>query len=170
MLTTERLTLVPLRPEDAEELAPVLEDRALHAFIGGAPLPAAELRQRFEQLAVGHSRDGREAWHNWVVRERRDGRAIGTLQATVIVSTMTASVAWVVGVPWQGRGFASEAATALVAWLTSLGLQTIEAHVHPDHEASARVAARAGLSPTDDLVDGERVWRWIASGNPRREA
>ena len=27
------------------------------------------------------------------------------------------------------------------------------------HVASAGVAARAGLTPTDELVDGERVWR-----------
>lgn len=162
-LTTERLTLVPLRPEDADELFPVLDDPALHGFTGGVPLGRGDLRRRFEQLAAGRSRDGREAWHNWVIRERRGDRAVGTVQATVMASADTASVAWVVGVPWQGRGYATEAATALVAWLASLGLGTIEAHVHPDHAASATVAARAGLSPTDDIVEGERVWRWTAA-------
>ena len=35
---TSRLILLPLRPEHAEEMAGVLADPALHAFIGGAPL------------------------------------------------------------------------------------------------------------------------------------
>jgi hypothetical protein len=30
---------------------------------------------------------------------------------------------------------------------------------HPDHHASAAVAARAGLTPTGKYVDGEQVWR-----------
>ena len=71
----------------------------------------------------------------------------------------TAEVAWVIGVPWQGRGYATEAAQALVAWLEGVGVTTITAHIHPDHEASAVVASRAGLSPTTELEDGERVWR-----------
>jgi len=70
-----------------------------------------------------------------------------------------AEVAWVVGVPWQGRGYAAEAARALVGWLEAAGVGEIVAHIHPDHVASARVAAGAGLVATADEVDGERVWR-----------
>jgi RimJ/RimL family protein N-acetyltransferase len=71
----------------------------------------------------------------------------------------TAEVAWVVGVPWQGRGYASEAARALVGWLVEAGAGEIVAHVHPGHTASERVAAAAGLVATGEEVDGERVWR-----------
>ena len=72
-------------------------------------------------------------------------------------------MAWVVGVPWQGHGYATEAATALVEWLRELGVDDIAAHIHPDHQASAAVAGRAGLHRTADLVDGEVVWR-LGSG------
>jgi RimJ/RimL family protein N-acetyltransferase len=47
----------------------------------------------------------------------------------------------------------------MVAWLLAEGVGTITAAIHPDHDASAAVAARAGLVPTADVVDGERVWR-----------
>ena len=43
-IETERLILTPLGPEDAEEMAPVLRDERLHAFIGGRPLTVDELR------------------------------------------------------------------------------------------------------------------------------
>ncbi|HEX6920146.1 MAG TPA: GNAT family N-acetyltransferase, partial [Actinomycetes bacterium] len=36
-LGTRRLTLEPLRVEHADELAPVLDDRGLHTYTGGAP-------------------------------------------------------------------------------------------------------------------------------------
>jgi RimJ/RimL family protein N-acetyltransferase len=85
---------------------------------------------------------------------------VGTVQATLTdrQGTWTAEVAWVVGVELQGQGFASEAARALVRWLRHRGVTTVEAHIHADHLASAAVAARAGLRPTADEVDGEQVW------------
>jgi RimJ/RimL family protein N-acetyltransferase len=70
-----------------------------------------------------------------------------------------AQVAWVVGVAWQGQGYAAEAARVLVGWLASRDVREIEAHIHPEHEASARVASRAGFQPSEDRVDGEQVWR-----------
>jgi RimJ/RimL family protein N-acetyltransferase len=81
------------------------------------------------------------------------------MQATVTDDGRSADVAWEIGVPWQGRGYASEAAVAIVGWLSKRGATGIRALVHPDHDASARVAARAGLVPTDEVVDGEIAWR-----------
>jgi RimJ/RimL family protein N-acetyltransferase len=151
---------VPLRVEDADEMAAVLGDERLHEFTGGRPLTVAELRDRYARLAVGASKPG-EVWLNWIVRRRSDSQAIGTVQATLTTreGRRSAQVAWVIGVEWQNEGFASEAARALVEWLRERGVHGITAHIHPDHRASAAVAARAGLRPTDDEVEGEQVWR-----------
>jgi RimJ/RimL family protein N-acetyltransferase len=163
---TERLLLTPLRPEDADEMAGVLADPALHRFIGGRPATVEELRTRYGVLAAGPSRPD-EVWRNWIVRRRAGGRPVGTVQATLTrrpggsAARWTASVAWVVGSAWQGNGFASEAARALVGWLRARGVGEVVAHIHPDHEASAAVAAGCGLRPTAELVDGERVWRLV---------
>ena len=77
-----------------------------------------------------------------------------------------AEVAWVVGVPWQGHGYASEAAAALVDWLAQTGVATVIAFVHPGHAASSAVARRIGLGPTEELVDGELVWRRDVGSEP----
>jgi RimJ/RimL family protein N-acetyltransferase len=155
-IDTLRLDLHPLRPADADALFPVLNDERLHGFIGGRPLTLAALRRRYRALASGRSPDGREAWLNWTVRLRADGSPIGTLQASV--SGDVAEVAWVVGVAWQGCGYASEAARALVGWLRLKGVIIIRAAIHPEHVASQAVARRAGLAPTAETVDGETVW------------
>jgi RimJ/RimL family protein N-acetyltransferase len=160
MITTERLTLVPLDPADAEEMFAVLDDERLHEFTGGRPDTLTELRYRYARLTAGSGKPD-EQWLNWVVRRRSDSQPIGTVQATVSVREggLAAHVAWVVGVTWQRHGFASEAARALVDWLWHNGAHEVLANIHPDHRASAAVAAQAGLRPTHEFVDGERVWR-----------
>jgi RimJ/RimL family protein N-acetyltransferase len=159
-LGTERLIIEPLRPEDADELVDVLADERLHAFIGGRPATLEELRDCYQRLIAGSSRPG-EIWLNWVVRRRFDFRPIGTLQATLTChgGRWVAYVAWVIANPWQSQGFATEAARALVDWLEYRAVDEIVAHIHPHHRASAIVATRAGLRPTDEEADGERVWR-----------
>jgi RimJ/RimL family protein N-acetyltransferase len=141
----------------------VLADPALYRFTGGEPPTLEALRRRYAAQVEGRSLDGAERWHNWIVRlapgGTAPGPAIGFVQATVTRGGRSADIAWVIGVPWQGQGHAAEAATAMVAWLLETGATVISAHVHPDHVASERVAARAGLVPTDELEDGERVWR-----------
>ena len=159
VIRSVRLELHPLTETDADEMVDVLANPRLYEFIGGRPPPLDQLRDRYRRLSTGRSAVGREEWRNWIVRTREDGRAIGTVQATITDDRQRASIAWVIGVPWQGQGFASEAARALVAWVDVQHVPSITANIHPDHMASAGVAARAGLVPTDELVDGELVWR-----------
>src|SRR4029079_11200607 len=82
IITTERLVLVPLQAEDADELCDVLHDDRLHDFIGGPPQSRLELHDRFVLLAAGSPRAG-ETWMNWVVRRRFDSQAVGTVQARI---------------------------------------------------------------------------------------
>jgi RimJ/RimL family protein N-acetyltransferase len=77
------------------------------------------------------------------------------------VPAPAAAVAWVIGVRWQGSGYATEAAGALVQWLERRGAAVITANIHPDHHASAAVAAAVGLVLTSAEADGERVWQYI---------
>ncbi|MCC0099741.1 GNAT family N-acetyltransferase [Streptomyces flavotricini] len=156
-LGSARLELLPLRVEHAAEMARVLGDPVLHEFTGGAPLTAGALRERYARLAAG-SPDPAVVWCNWVLRLRGDGQLVGTVQATVTPARDTAELAWVIGTPWQGRGFATEAARALTAWLAQLPVGLLIAHVHPGHHASAAVAAACGFAPTPHLEDGETRW------------
>jgi RimJ/RimL family protein N-acetyltransferase len=158
-ITSARLSLVPLAVADADEMVGVLSGAALYTFTGGLPPSLSELRARYARLAAGHSPDGREEWRNWIIRREPDQAAVGYVQATVVDEGTRAEVAWVVGLRWQRQGFAGEAARALVAWLDARGVTTIQAHIHPDHTASAAVARSAGLQPTDRFDDGEQLWQ-----------
>jgi RimJ/RimL family protein N-acetyltransferase len=158
-IATPRLRLDPLRVDDAAEMASVLAAPSLYAFTGGEPPGVDELRDRYAMQVEGPPDDD-DAWRNWIVREAAGpgtGVAIGYVQATVTGDT--ADLAWVIGEPWQGRGYASEAAQAMVGWLGTQGVRTVTAHIHPEHDSSAAVADRVGLKPTLTIEDGERLWR-----------
>jgi RimJ/RimL family protein N-acetyltransferase len=159
-LTTARLELEPLREDHASELAPVLDDPALHAFTGGTPSTEAQLRERYARQATGRSPDGTQDWLNWVLRDRATHDAVGTLQATVYDEGRTAELAWVIATGRQGEGLATEAATAVRDWLRAHGVTSLVAHIHPDHAASAAIARRLGLGPTDHSRDDGEV-RWL---------
>ncbi|XVS60850.1 GNAT family N-acetyltransferase [Actinosynnema sp. CA-299493] len=168
-MRTARLRVEPVRVAHAEEMAEVLGDPALYAITGGAPPSAAELASRYLRWERPTSDDGIEGWLNWVVLRDADDVAVGTVQATTAtgVTGLTAEVAWVIGVPFQGHGYATEAAAAVVGWLVDGGARDVCAHIAPDHPASEAVARRIGMRATGEVRDdGEQRWRWRpAQGN-----
>jgi RimJ/RimL family protein N-acetyltransferase len=152
-----------LTVDDAEAMVGVLADPALYTFIGGRPPTLEQLRQQYRRQVVGRSVDGSQDWFNWIVRQRDTGEPVGAVQATVFDDEARGEIAWIIGVPWQGNGFAREAAAALSRWLRNRRVGWLTAHVHPEHGASAAVAEAAGLAPTGEMYDGEQ--RWV-SGRP----
>ena len=90
VIHTQRLDLLPLRLEHAEEMATVLSDPTLHTFTGGTPDTPEALRSRYQRMVAG-SPDPTVTWHNWVIRLRNEARLTGTVQATVSHSGHVAS-------------------------------------------------------------------------------
>ena len=159
LIETQRLSLEPLSRHHAYELVDVLDDPSLHTYIGGEPATLEQLLGRFELKSGGISADGVQTWLNWVIRTG-DGTAVGFVQATItpFAAGPTAELAWVVGVSHQRRGFATEAAAAVTAWLAERHVRRLVAHVHPQNLPSQVVAQRLGLQPTDVVVEGETEW------------
>ncbi|GAB3473089.1 GNAT family N-acetyltransferase [Nocardiopsis coralliicola] len=164
---SERLRAVPLAVGHAAEMAGVLAGPALYAVIGGAPPSAADLRRRYAAMAAGPP-DGYGAWCNWVLD---DGTGlVGTVQATVAPSgaghsaEAEADLAWIIGLPWQRRGYATEAARAMAGWLAGAGVTRARAMVAPGHTPSERVARACGLAPSQEWSGGERVWAGAIGG------
>jgi RimJ/RimL family protein N-acetyltransferase len=161
----------------------LLADRRLYAFYDDEASPTLdELRTRYARQSAGTSPDGRETWHNWIVRVRDTGEVAGFVQATIgatagsstagadTASTpfdgaSSAELAWVIGTAYQRRGYATEAVAAVATAvrgpdsLTGDDVELVHAHIAPDNVASQSVARRLGLRPTDVIVDGETRWQ-----------
>ncbi|TFD03647.1 MULTISPECIES: GNAT family N-acetyltransferase [unclassified Cryobacterium] len=159
-IASVRLLLEPLSVEHAPSMIEVLADPALYEYTGGEIPSLTVLEKRYAAQAVGHSDDGSQWWLNWVVTQLDSGKPVGFVQATVEDdgSSLVADIAWVISPDWQGQGIASEAAQAMIAWLRSNEVCRLTAHIHPDHQASMKVAQNQALHATSSKKDGETRW------------
>lgn len=163
-LHSRRLRLSPLAVRDAAAMVSVLADEQLYEYTGGTPPSLDELATRYRLLAGGPT-DERERWANWIIRTQRTGAPIGFMQATI--TRETAQLAWLIGMSWQGQGYATEAATTVREWLEPHGPFDFLAHIHPKHEASMGVARAIGLAPSGIVdQDGEMIWASEKRGAP----
>lgn len=113
--------------------------------------------------AMGFSPDGCKKWMNWIVLAGA-GDPVGYVHASRAVGGASAGIAWVIGVPWQGCGFATAAVAMMVDELVLRGVDEIVADIHPANKPSEGVARRIGMQATDQDVDGETRW----AGQARR--
>lgn len=158
-LQSTRLVLCKLDVRAAKEMVSVLADPRLYTYTGGEPPDLASLRNRYARQVVGRSPDGSELWFNWIVRTRDALVAVGYAQATLGISSGIADMAWVIGAEHQGRGYATEAAAAVLEWLTSQPcVQRITAHIAAANQPSQSVARKLGFAPTAAVEHGEVVW------------
>lgn len=80
----ENLIIVPLRPDDAEEMFAGLSDEQGYHFIPDEPPATIEaLRERYVMLSSGGLPDGSEIWLNWIIRYGDENAAAGYTQATI---------------------------------------------------------------------------------------
>jgi [ribosomal protein S5]-alanine N-acetyltransferase len=72
-------------------------------------------------------------------------------------------IAYSIAPSYQGKGHATETATALVDYaLNSDGVKAVRAHTLPEFDASTRVLEKCGFKRIGEFVDLENnlVWRW----------
>ena len=127
---TERLVLRGHRRDDFAECAALWADPVVTRYVG-------------HWAVVGYG--------YWVVREKASGRFVGEVgfadfQRDIVPSFDGAPEAGWVLAPWShGKGFATEAVRAAIAWLDrALGPARTVCMIDLDNAASMRVAAKCG--------------------------
>ncbi|MCM3921062.1 GNAT family N-acetyltransferase [Frankia sp. AiPs1] len=124
---------------------------------------------------IGGPLDRHGMWHNlagnlgcwalegvgpWSVIERETGLLVGRAGLWVEPGWPGVEAVWFIGRPWWGRGYATEAASAAVAWAFAQrpGLTEVVSVIRSANVASARVAERLGmrLDRTEHLHGGEK--------------
>jgi RimJ/RimL family protein N-acetyltransferase len=80
-------------------------------------------------------------------------------------------IAYGIAPRYRARGYASEAAQALIAYaVASRQVRTIRAHTLAQHNASTRVLLKCGFTLLGEVVHAEDgvVWRWERQGDVAR--
>jgi ribosomal-protein-alanine N-acetyltransferase len=105
--------------------------------------------------------------HGFALVERASGAPVGSCGFKGPRDADDAvEIAYAVDPAYRGRGYAKEAATALVDFALGAGARIVRAHTRPERGASARVLAACGFTWVGEVVDPEDglVWRWEVLG------
>lgn len=145
-IDTERLALRAHRREDFDECYALWSDPEVTRYIGGRPFTREECWTRLLRY-VGH-------WSvlgfgYWVVRDKTSGEFVGEVgfadykRQIVPAFDGAPEAGWVLAPRAFGRGLATEAVRAALAWIEPRHARTV-CMVDEGNVASIRVAAKCG--------------------------
>jgi RimJ/RimL family protein N-acetyltransferase len=156
VLETERLRLRAHRAEDHAECTAIWSDPEVVRHIGGRPFTAEEVWRRLLQYAGLWSLLG---YGYWAVEEKASGRYIGDIGFADFRRDLQPSLegmlefGWVLAPHAHGKGYASEAVAAAMAWAEqhrpSLRAVCI---IDPVNQPSIRVAEKAGFKRWQETI------------------
>jgi RimJ/RimL family protein N-acetyltransferase len=154
VIETERLRLRGHRREDFADCAAMWADPVVTRYIGGKPLSEEEAWARTLR-GVGHW-----AWLRfgyWVMEEKETGSFAGEIGFSDWKREIEPSLkgvpelGWVLATRAHGRGYATEAVRAAIAWgdanfrMTQAALGRMVCIIHPEHVRSIHVAEKCGF-------------------------
>jgi RimJ/RimL family protein N-acetyltransferase len=147
-LLTERLILRGHAAQDFQDYAAMWGDPLVTRFIGGRPFTSEECWSRLLR-AIGHWPV--MGYGYWLVFDRASGRLVGETGLGEFKRDISPSfegapeAGWVLA-PWaHGRGYATEAVSAAMAWSDEhVPERRTVCIIAPENAASVRVAEKCG--------------------------
>jgi len=131
-ITTDRLELLPVVPDDVPAIAALRMDPDVRQFLGGVlDAQAAQERARSVVGTTGY----------WAVREPGEPSVVGLISLTPRGETLELS--YEIATPYWGRGIANEAAAAVLARCGSE--ERVVAITQAKNRASRRLLERLGF-------------------------
>ena len=168
MIETDDLRLEPHTPG---QLLALIEQPERYEQLAGFPA-AAGLREFFvsgeispDWIAGLRTLQQSDPWRiGFAVVHRESGCVIGSAAFKGPPdSDGMVEIAYGIVPSFEGRGYATQAAKALVAYSVESGMvKTIRAHTLPTPNASTNVLKKCGFKFAGDVIDPEDgpVWRW----------
>lgn len=143
-LETERLRLRLPEERDLDALARMHADEPTMRYMGGT----LDRAQTWRSIAMFLGHWQIRGYGLFAVEDRADGTLLGRVGFIRPEGWPGFEIGWLIGVEYQGRGYATEAATAALDWcFEQLEENHVISLIHPDNAASIRVAEKLGERP-----------------------
>jgi len=148
-LNTDRLVLRPLAAEHKPAVVPLISERQVARTLLRVPHPY--LDHHFDEFIAKISASDTDAVFSIFIRDEE--RLCGGIGLHLAPEHRRAEVGYWLGVPFWGRGYATEAARAVVAYgFDTLKLNRIFASHFSGNDASGRVLQKLGMKPEGRLI------------------
>ena len=158
-ISTGRLVLRPLRPADASRITDLVNDPRIYRMLSGVPAHQ-NVTQTLAWMSSHDARRTADTAHVFGIES--GGTLVGVVSGDRERRPLPFSIGYWLSPDCWGRGFMTEAATALVDWLKQRGESAFVAGYFADNPASGRVLSKlgflkAGRMPKFCLGRGETV-------------
>ena len=156
-LLTSRLTLRPWDEGDFEVFYEMQRDEEVARWQYHGPRDEAESRRVFDYRKLSYEMGGNVAWLSCAVVA--GGEVVGDLTLNVRSEDHRGGeLGFIVHPRHQGKGYATEAARALLRWaFEEVGFHRIYGRAEPRNEASVRVMEKLGMRKEGHFVENEWV-------------
>ncbi len=152
ILETERLVLRQLRESDFDAFAAHYADEDMARYIGGRSNPEQAWRRM--AMLLGHW--SLRGFGYWGVDEKASGKFVGSVGLWRSPGWPELELGYWLTRAAHGKGYATEAARRAREYAYEvLKAETLVSYIHPENEASKRVAERLGAQyeRTIELLD-----------------
>jgi RimJ/RimL family protein N-acetyltransferase len=160
-LTTERLRLRRSRPEDADVISAYRTDPEVHRYQGWERTDPQGVRAEIEDMAA-RAPGSPGGWVQLSVEDKATGQLVGDVGLSPAEDEPgVIKVGYTISPKFQGKGYATEAVSALVDYAFDvLGADIVRAYASADNAASIRVAEKAGFTLMERMEHrrGDQVW------------
>ncbi len=161
ILETERLYLRESMVEDVDAFYEIYKEPAITAYMENL-FPTREE----ERTYINDYIDKVYAFYDfgiWTVVEKASSKVIGRVGLSYREGYEEPELGFVIGVPWQGRGYAYEVCTAVLDYgRCMLGFERVQAFVKPGNKASIALCEKLGFTECErPMLDGEEHIRFI---------
>lgn len=162
MIETERLVLRPLTTADVDVIVQLHEDPRVHRFV-----PHFTHDQALERLTQVERQWSGRGHGLCAVESKETGEFLGRCGLNYWRQFDEIEVGWVLKAEAWGKGYATEAARACVAWgFDRLDADYFTAMIDPANRASLHVAERLGFAERrTDTLFGKKI-RVLAQERP----
>lgn len=102
-------------------------------------------------------------WGSYLIADARSGQIVGVCAFVDAPNNGEVEIAYYTFPPYEGRGYATLAASAITALaMKSPLVRTVIAHTLMETNASTRILTRCGFVQTGQAIDPDEgtVWRW----------
>lgn len=148
VIEAERLRLVPLAAEHADDVVKLFADPAMSTYLG-VDLSQGGLARTMVDNRLAY--EGPPELGHWVILQQDRVIGLAHLRPTRELPGGLAEIGWYLGTRYGGVGLATEAARALLRHgLDELRVGSVWALVHVDNAPSLRVAERLGFLPVGE--------------------